>query len=53
MAEVTLKNLNKKYGDVIAVQNMNLKFHKLEKKSANFITIFQRPPTTLFRVRLG
>ena len=25
MAEVTLKNLNKKYGDVIAVQNMNLK----------------------------
>ena len=25
MAEVTLKNLTKKYGDVIAVQNMNLK----------------------------
>ena len=25
MAEVTLKDLTKKYGDVIAVQNMNLK----------------------------
>ena len=25
MAEVNLKNLTKKYGDVVAVQNMNLK----------------------------
>ena len=28
MAEVNLKNLTKKYGDVVAVQNMNLKINK-------------------------
>ncbi len=32
MADVELKNLTKKYGDVVAVQNMNLKIPHNEFK---------------------
>ena len=39
MAKVELKNLTKKYGEVIAVQNMNLLFGLDEKSGLKLKTV--------------